>query len=411
MTTATPPVVVFLTPIAPAATGNGLAMRAGMLLDALADVATVHLVVVPVSGPVPDGSWTVSNARSVTVVPPVDGATARAHLTAQLADRVLRDRLDRTAPLPARATLAPPTLVGDVLSALGDIGQPDVVVALRTYLAPLGVTLARDLDAGRIVIDADDDDAALMDSLGYHDEARAFERLARCWLPDADAVFTASSIDAASLATRAGLDSVSVVPNAVAIPESVAPAPDTARLLFVGNLTYEPNRKAARLLVEEILPRVREHRADALLDLVGPHDPGTIDSEVAPGVRWSGWVEDVAPFYAASTIVVVPLRHGGGTRIKILEAFAHRRPVVATRAAVGGLDVAHDRELLLADDPDATARSICLLLDDRARARNLAAAAAELVASRYSRQAVAPLVRSAILGADTVRLLERDPTP
>ena len=69
----------------------------------------------------------------------------------------------------------------------------------------------------------------------------------------------------------------------------------------------------------------------------------------APGVRVAGYVEDLRPWYRGADVVVVPLRHGGGTRIKVLEAFAYRRPVVATPLAVAGLDVRDRREALLAD--------------------------------------------------------------
>lgn len=402
---------MLVVPVAPAATGNGLAMRAGMLLDALAEAAAVHLVVVPVSGPADDCSWAAARARSVTVVAPVGGAETREHVTRQLADPTLRDRLQRCAPLPALATLVPPTLAADVMAALGDMPLADVVVVMRTYLAPLGVTLARRLGGSRIVVDADDDDAALLDALGLHDEARAFERLARCWLPEAGAVFTASAVDAASLATRTGLTGVGVIPNAVVVPLSVPPAPETANLLFVGNLTYEPNRVAARLLVEEILPRVQARRPDTKLDLVGAHDHSLTELGSAPGVRLSGPVPDVSPHYASASVVVAPLPYGGGTRIKLLEAFAHRRPVVATAAAAAGLDVAHDRELMIVDDVDELARSICLLLDDPARAAALVEAAFGLVTARYSHTAVAPHVRSAILGADADGLPEGKSTP
>ena len=399
------PTVVLLVPIAPAPTGNGLAMRAGMLLDALAGVAAVHLVVVPVSGPADDCSWAAARARSVTVVRPVTAASARVHLTGQLADPALRDRLGRTSPLPARVTLAPPTLAPEVVAALtGGIGSPDAVVAMRIYLAPLGITLAQLLGAGRVVVDADDDDAALLHHLGERDEAAAFERLARCWLPDADAVLAASALEAGSLATRAGLDTVGVVPNAIAVPSGVPPAPGVGRLLFVGNLTYGPNAAAARLLADEILPMVRTRHPGATLDIVGPHDARLARLSETPGVRIPGRVPEVGPYYAGADVVVVPLRHGAGTRIKVLEAFAHRRPVVATPAAVAGLEVQPGRELMVAEAADDLVGAIGDLLDDPPRAAALVEAAADLVVARYCPAVVAPLVRAAILGPDNHEL-------
>lgn len=393
------PTVVFVVPIAPAETGNGLAMRAGVLLDALAADAVVHVVVVPISGPTDDCSWVETRARSVSIVAPVDAASARDHLTRQLADPTLRDRLTATAPLPTRAALVPPTLAGEMVAALpGGIERVDVVLVMRTYLAPLGITVAQLLGSARVVIDADDDDAALLHELGEPAEADAFERLSRNWLPDATAVFAASAVDAASLATRAGLDTVGVVPNAVEVPNEVPPAPGAGRLLFVGNLTYTPNVAAAMLLADEILPAVRERHPGATLDVVGPHDARLARVAEVPGVRLTGRVPDVRPYYAGADVVVAPLRHGAGTRIKILEAFAYQRPVVATPAAVAGLDVEPGQEVLVAEGADGLADAVGDLLGDAARVAAVVEAAVGFVAVRHSPAAVNPIARAAILG-------------
>jgi len=113
------------------------------------------------------------------------------------------------------------------------IGRPAAVLVVRLYLAPLGVWLGRELAAESLVVDADDDDAALLRSLGETGEAEAFERLARCWLPDADAVFAASGPSSAAIATRAGLDHVGVIPNTVVVrrctPRYPQPAPPVPR--------------------------------------------------------------------------------------------------------------------------------------------------------------------------------------
>ena len=404
---------VFLAPIVPGATGNGLAMRAGMLLEALASEVAVHVVVVPVSGPADDCSWASARAASVSIVDPVSAATARDNLTRQLADPVLRGRLEQASPLPARATLAPPTLAREVAAVLPATAiPPAVVIALRTYLAPLAIELGRRLGAGRVVVDADDDDAAVLLALGEAHEASAFERLVRCWLPEADAVFAASAIDAEQLAARADLDIVGVVPNAVAMAASMPAPPGRQRLIFVGNLTYEPNRRAARLLVEAVLPRVRATHPRVTLDLVGPHDIGLSDLADAGGIRLVGGVPDVAPFYAGADVVTAPLLEGAGTRIKVLEAFAHQRPVVATAAAVRGLDVRDGIEALVTDeDPEALARAVRALLDSPTRGAELVAAAGALLAARYTPAVVAPLVRAAILGADTPQSGSPEPGP
>ncbi len=400
--------VVLVVPIVPAASGNGLAMRAGMLLDALASAAAVHVVVVPVSGRPDDCAWAADRARTFTVVEPVVGDRGRRHLTMQLANPELRARLDQTAPMPVRASLAPPTLAPSVAAALpAGSERPVAVLAMRLYLAPLGVYLARELSAARVVVDADDDDATLLRSLGDPEAADAFDRLARVWLPDFDSVFTASGFDAAALATRAGLDDVGVVPNTASSPATVTPPPRTERLLFVGNLTYEPNRVAARLLAGEILPALRRQRPSATLDLIGPHGGTLDDLATIEGVHVTGAVPDVGPWYAAADVVVVPLRHGTGTRIKVLEAFAHGRPVVATPAAVAGLDLDPGGgdpgpAVEIADSTEDIVRCVNGLLDEPGVA--MIERAAQLLATRYSPAVVAPLVRVAVLGSPAQRL-------
>jgi len=389
-------VVVLLVPITPAPTGNGLAMRAGMLLDALAPVAQVHVIVVPVAGPAETSRWLDDRADSVTIAARVTRDSSEAHVTRQLADAGLRERLERTAPLPRRARLAPPTLAPGLASSLTPLGRPRAVLTMRLYLAPLGLRLARELGADRVVVDADDDDVALLRSLGDDEEADAFDRLARAWLPDADAVLAASHGDAAAIAARTDIP-CDVVPNAAPQPSRVVPRPRADRLLFVGNLTYEPNRVAARELVREILPAVRRRRPGVTLDLVGPHD-GSLDGLRAAGVRFTGAVPDVTPCYEAADLVVVPLRHGAGTRIKVLEALAHGRPVVATPIAVAGLELdAAAAPLAIGDGVDDLADAIVERLAVPGGA-DVERAAARL-ADRFSPAVVAPLVRSATLGS------------
>ncbi len=104
------------------------------------------------------------------------------------------------------------------------------------------------------------------------------------------------------------------------------------RLLFVGTLGYFPNADAARFLCRDIVPALRRLSGHAIVvDLAGAGDTtGLRDIAQMPEVTLLGYVEDLAPLYAAADIAVAPLRAGGGTRIKILEAFAHGVPVVAT---------------------------------------------------------------------------------
>jgi glycosyltransferase involved in cell wall biosynthesis len=396
--------VVLVAPIVPAKGGNGLAMRAGMVLEALADRCEVDLVVVAVSGAVAETDWAAGLARSLTLLSPVGGAAARPYLTRQLADPLLRERLAATAPLPARAAAVPPTLAADAIARMPAAARgARAVFVLRGYLAPFGCMLARALAAARIVIDLDDDDEAFARSSGLSDEADAIGRLGRAWLPEADVVCTAAQAEAAAVAERYGLRSVRALPNAVRLPARVAPPPPGAgRLLFVGNLTYAPNLEAAVVLAREILPVVRENHPHATVDLVGAH-AGLGGEASAEHVRVAGAVAELEPWYEGADVVVAPLLRGGGTRIKVLEAFANRRAVVATPAAVAGLEVRDGREVLLGDSPRELARHVTALLDDPRRGAVLVVAAARTLAARYTQEVVAPAVWELVAPAATER--------
>lgn len=392
--------IVVVAPTVPARTGNGLAMRAGMFLEALSEHADVDLVVVPVSGATAGLGWPTSRAHTVQVFEPATGDLAVEHLTAQLADGRLRARLEATAPLPGRARLAPPTLAEDILRVLDREPAPAVVVALRGYLAPLGSEIAVRTTASRFVIDLDDDEEPLLRALGDEAEADAVHRLGQAWLPDADAVLVASPIEARSVSDRYDLDTVAVVPNAVhQVSNLGGTTVSDDHLLFVGNLTYVPNLEAASLLVQEVLPLVRRRRPDAAVDLVGGAEPGALDQLAAlPGVTIAGQVPDVAPWYNRAGVVVVPLQHGAGTRFKILEAFAHRRPVVATPAAVAGLQVTDGHDVRLSETCVGLARAVTDLLEDPRLGAAIADRAARTLERQYVPSAVYPALRQAVLG-------------
>jgi glycosyltransferase involved in cell wall biosynthesis len=169
-------------------------------------------------------------------------------------------------------------------------------------------------------------------------------------------------------------------------------------VLYVGNLTYGPNVEAARTLVLDVLPALREFRPDAFVDLVGPHDDRLADLALVNGVRVAGAVPDVAPWYAAADVVVVPMQSGSGTRIKVLEAFAHRRPVVATPLAVAGLNVRDGVDLLVASTIDAIAIATADVIARPERSVQLTSAAFHSFSAHYAPDVIAPVIRRLVLG-------------
>ncbi len=206
------------------------------------------------------------------------------------------------------------------------------------------------------------------------EERRAWSRVDGC-------LFTSERDQ--RLARAAGCDvPTAVVPNGVDVAE-FAPEDHRGRadILFFG-ADFFPNADALRFYADEVFPEVRRQRPSTRLVVVGGCASALAERR-RDGVELVGPVADLRAYIAAAAVVVAPLRIGGGTRLKILEAMAMGRPVVATRIGAEGIDAAPGRELLIADDAASLARETLRLLRDPELAETIGAAARELVIRRY----------------------------
>jgi polysaccharide biosynthesis protein PslH len=389
---------LFLTPVMPAEGGNGLAMRAGLLLEGLARAGPVRVLVVPVFGHSgPPTALPGRLAASVDVLPLDPDPDPIDDLTARLGTPQGRARARALHPLPAlcrTATLAASKAVAEAARGAA------LVLAMRLYLAPLLDVLLDRPRRPALVLDVDDVESLTQGSLGHLEEASRFERLERIYLPLLDRVIACSRNDADHLADLYELPATGVVPNAIRPPAPSGGRPLARHdLVFVGNLSYRPNADGARWLCREVLPRLE----GATVALVGSRPgPDVLELATDGRVTVAGDVPDVAPWYRSASVAVVPIRGGGGTRIKVLEALAHRRPVVATTAGARGLELAgSDGPVLTADTADTFAATCRRLLDQPALATRLAERGAEVVLATSSVDAVAPLVEA--LALDTFR--------
>ncbi len=168
-------------------------------------------------------------------------------------------------------------------------------------------------------------------------------------------------------ASRFGADNVTVVPNGYDVPAQPLgriDVGDPPTIMLQGSLRYGPNADAAGWLVDEIAPIIRHILPTVEVRLVGEPDGSVSKLDDPPRVTVVGRVDSMEPELALADIVAVPIRYGSGTRVKILEAFAHRLPVVSTTLGAEGLGIKPDVHLLVADEPEAFAAACIRLLED-----------------------------------------------
>lgn len=199
----------------------------------------------------------------------------------------------------------------------------------------------------------------------------AWQRYERATMRRADAVVTFTERDRTALLTSAGRTPVVVIPLGTTLPKQPleAEGSEPGSVLFFGNFMHPPNVDAARRLTEEIFPRIVARHSGATLYLVGDRAPTGLGSSTTGSIIVTGWVPDVQPYLDRAALVVVPMRLGGGMRVKVLEALAAGKAVVATRLAVEGLGLIDGEQVVLAEtDEDIAAAAAALLEDPRRRA-------------------------------------------
>lgn len=221
--------------------------------------------------------------------------------------------------------------------------------------------------------------------------AHRFERVA---CRRFDQVVAVSEDDAEIMRREYDVRAVADIPTGVDTeffrPSGTEPL-EPHNLVFTGSMDWLPNEDAIRYFTERILPRIRRAVPGVTLTVVGRNPfPGLVElSKRDPSVIVTGRVDDVRPYMERAAAYVIPLRIGGGTRLKVYEAMAMEKPIVSTTVGAEGLPVRHDEELLLADTPEAFADAVVRVLRDRSFADEIGARAARLVRAEFGWQGVA----------------------
>jgi glycosyltransferase involved in cell wall biosynthesis len=209
-----------------------------------------------------------------------------------------------------------------------------------------------------------------------------------------DAVIAVSAEDRDQMRDEYGVNAVFEVPTGVDtdfFTPSRKERIDPHNVVFTGSMDWLPNEDAIRYYTDHILPLVRRSIPDASLTVVGRNPyPSLLElSRRDPSIIVTGRVDDVRPYMERAAVYVVPLRIGGGTRLKIFEAMAMEKAIVSTTVGAEGLPVTDGRELRIADTPETFAAALVYLLTKPEAARKLGQASARVVRERFGWNGVA----------------------
>lgn len=224
--------------------------------------------------------------------------------------------------------------------------------------------------------------------LALRRESRKLARYEALAAPRYDVNILMSTVDERLLAERAPGVRTAVVPNGVDVTYfTPAPVPpENATLVYTGGMNMFANRDAVLHFLEAVWPRVKAHVPHAQFLAIGQDPPPAVLDVAArdPGVRVPGKVPDIRPYVSEAAVYVVPLRVGGGTRLKVLDALASGKAIVSTSLGCEGIEVRHGEHLLIADGAEAFATSVIRLLEDEPLRARLGAAARQLAERLYA---------------------------
>ena len=187
-----------------------------------------------------------------------------------------------------------------------------------------------------------------------------------------------------------------VIPNGVSLANyrEVSEQPQQGKLIFTGALTFAPNYHAMQWFTGQVLPLISEANPEVQLTITGTHGGKNLPG--GQNVNLIGYVDDIRPLIASSWISIAPIFSGGGTRLKILEAFGLQTPVITTTKGAEGLDVQHENQLLIADTVESFTRETIRLLNNAGLRQELVSNAYRLVLEKYDWSVIMPKILSLV---------------
>jgi len=236
---------------------------------------------------------------------------------------------------------------------------------------------------------------------------RKLRRYEAAAMQGADAVVAVSAADCAALQRLGATAPITVVPNGIDVthyrPPTPAPPP-APTLVFTGKMDYRPNIDAVLWFAQQVLPRILAQAPDVRFQIVGMNPHARLDVlRNHPAIEITGAVADTRPYLQQAGVYVIPMRVGGGTRFKALEAMACAAPIVSTTLGVEGIGVRNGQEMLLADTPEEFAIAVLRILADAAGSgvlrRQLGAQGRRFVEAHYAWETIIPHLENVLIAA------------
>jgi glycosyltransferase involved in cell wall biosynthesis len=401
------PKLLHISPILPRTSGNGLAMRASCFSEALAQIGPLTVAALAAAG-----SPTAHSAdRTVRL-----SASGQSDTMLSLISNMPPSQ-DRIAKLLSNGM--PPGTIAWSLPIVEQLKRvleaqrwgaicltrADLLVLQTRYnLFPAGIPL---------IVDLDDDDSAYHRQLAnaassadplradwYRAIGRIYESLIIKAAPSVSLFTCASEIGASTLGRLTGTKKIAVVANAVGKVEGARFRPEARSILFVGNLSYQPNIDGLFWVLQDVWPKLRASEPGLRLEIAGSNPSRELRGQCQlVGAQLHANPSSLNPLYQRAGVAIVPLRFGSGSRIKILEAGVHRVPVVSTTLGADGLGLDPTHDYFCADTASEFVGQCRLALAQRSLSMQRATSLANQIKSRFDREVRVAELRAAIYDA------------
>lgn len=380
--------IIFVTQVRPHPAISGDSIRVNNLLKALKSFASIHFVLIG------NGTCLKSKLSEIKAALDVESFT-------YLADEKLANVNDRLKScLRLQQVLSHNSRALRALTELAETIQPDIAWLDYGFIAHYQTAFSK--LKTKVIFDTHNVESSLNQqriSLGNNLPSQAFRYL--CWqasvyherkyLPTCDAVLAVSHHDLEFYKAFIPRTKLHVIPNFIDLSsyESYATPPNRShpQLIFVGSMAAFQNRAAGEFLLSQIWPKISQAIPECQLFLVGSSPPEHWFAIQDPNVHVTGRVASPIPFLKSSQVAVVPLLHGSGTRLKILEAMACNIPIVSTALGCEGLEITNTIDIMVADTPDRFAERTIGLLKSPGQRSAIADNAYQLVKAEYSVEA------------------------